>query len=398
MRYDRFTIDQLAGDLLPNATLDQKIATGFNRNHMVNNETGIIDEEFRVEYVADRLETTATVWLGITMGCARCHDHKYDPFTQRDYYSLFSFFNNVPETGLVRADDPPPIMDVPSRDQRAEMDRLVEARKQEEASMEQLANTLQTQMSEWEKTAPAQLPSPSRNLAAYYDFNGNVSNGAENRNHAVEEGTIVYGPGVLGQAGTFDGTQHAEIPADLPLEANRPWSIGLWLKPDGSVSCVLSKMEQEGRRRGFLLLWQKQHFYVKLVDRWGVSAIELRTKEQIRDGAWHHLVVSYDGSSRASGVQIFVDDKLMTPEVEHDSLNGPITNREPWRIGQRDGGLVTTEKWTSFGFCARRPAWKRRERGIGRNKCAASWPCPKRSGMLGKKRCCLVTTSNIARK
>ncbi|HND53427.1 MAG TPA: DUF1549 domain-containing protein, partial [Pirellulaceae bacterium] len=84
--FDEFTIEQLAGDLLPSPTLDQRIATGFNRQHTVTNETGIIDEEYRVEYMADRLETTATVWLGLTLGCARCHDHKYDPLTQRDYY------------------------------------------------------------------------------------------------------------------------------------------------------------------------------------------------------------------------------------------------------------------------------------------------------------------------
>ncbi|MBL8829334.1 MAG: PSD1 domain-containing protein [Planctomycetaceae bacterium] len=97
--YDRFTIEQLAGDLLPNASLDQKIATGFNRNHMFNGEGGRIAEETRVENVMDRLETTATVWMGVTLGCARCHDHKYDPFTNREYYEFFAYFNNTSETG-----------------------------------------------------------------------------------------------------------------------------------------------------------------------------------------------------------------------------------------------------------------------------------------------------------
>ena len=100
MPFDQFTIEQLAGDLLPNSTLPQKIATGFNRNHMVNNETGIIADEYRVEYVADRVKTTSTVWLGLTLECARCHDHKYDPISQEEYYRFFAFFNNVPEKGL----------------------------------------------------------------------------------------------------------------------------------------------------------------------------------------------------------------------------------------------------------------------------------------------------------
>jgi hypothetical protein len=99
MPYDRFTVEQLAGDLLPNPTLAQKVATGFNRNHMFNGEGGRIAEETRVENVMDRAETLSTVWLGLTVGCARCHDHKFDPITNRDYYSLYAYFNNTSETG-----------------------------------------------------------------------------------------------------------------------------------------------------------------------------------------------------------------------------------------------------------------------------------------------------------
>src|SRR5579862_2138954 len=106
MPFDRFTTLQIAGDLLPGATAstetgrDELIATGFNRNHMLNGEGGAIPEEMRNVALFDRVDTTCTTWLGLTMACARCHDHKYDPFTQRDYYSLMAFFNNVPETGV----------------------------------------------------------------------------------------------------------------------------------------------------------------------------------------------------------------------------------------------------------------------------------------------------------
>ncbi len=97
--FDRFTIEQLAGDLLPGATQDQIVATGFGRNHRINTEGGALDEEWLIENVMDRVETTGSVWLGLTLGCARCHDHKYDPLSQREFYQLFSFFNNIPEQG-----------------------------------------------------------------------------------------------------------------------------------------------------------------------------------------------------------------------------------------------------------------------------------------------------------
>jgi hypothetical protein len=116
--YDRFTIEQLAGDLLPQSTIENRLATAFNRNHMFNAEGGRIAEETRVENVMDRLETTATVWLGLTVGCARCHDHKYDPLTNREYYQFFAYFNNTSEQGGGRSGQAPPVIDFAGEDDR----------------------------------------------------------------------------------------------------------------------------------------------------------------------------------------------------------------------------------------------------------------------------------------
>src|SRR5438552_11030965 len=118
MPFDQFTVEQIAGDMLPNATLDQKIASGFNRNHRGNGEGGIIPEEYAVEYVVDRVETTSTVWLGLTLGCTRCHDHKFDPFSQKEFYQLFAYFNNVPEQGrAIKYGNSPPYIKAPTRAQ-----------------------------------------------------------------------------------------------------------------------------------------------------------------------------------------------------------------------------------------------------------------------------------------
>ena len=123
MPFNQFTLEQLAGDLLPGSTSDQRIATGFHRNHRHNDEDGIIPEEFLVEYVADRTETTATVWLGLTVGCARCHDHKYDPITQREYYQLFAYFNNIAEKGRAHG-NAAPIVQLASQQQKEQLTSL----------------------------------------------------------------------------------------------------------------------------------------------------------------------------------------------------------------------------------------------------------------------------------
>ncbi|MEQ1860938.1 MAG: DUF1553 domain-containing protein [Chthoniobacteraceae bacterium] len=338
--FDQFTIEQLAGDLLPGATLDQKIATGFNRNHMVTNESGIIDEEYRVEYVADRIETTSTVWLGLTVGCARCHDHKFDSLTQREYFQLFAFFNNGPETGLVKDDNPPPTLDVATAEQRAELEKLNAAKKAAHEQFELLAGPLRPRVADWEKTAAAELAPLTGQLATHVEFEPDFAGADDVKSRAVVKGgNLAHEPGVLGQAAQFDAMQHVELPADLALEADQPWSIGLWLKPTGSLNCVLSKIDPTGERRGFELIWQKGALQINLVHRWVASAIELTTKEPMKSGSWHQVVVSYDGSRKAAGVRVFVDGIPTAMNVVRDSLDGPMSNYQPLRIGRRDNGL-----------------------------------------------------------
>jgi len=161
--FDQFTIQQIAGDLLPNATRDQVVATGFNRNHRLNGEGGIIAEEWRIENIIDRVETMSFTWLGLSLNCCRCHDHKYDPFTQRDFYSLFAFFNNVSESGTIQGTsnrsggNSPPTIDVPAPEQEVKLAKLnagVKAAGQRAAAA---AKSLPKLMAEWEPKALAQV-------------------------------------------------------------------------------------------------------------------------------------------------------------------------------------------------------------------------------------------------
>ena len=158
MPFDQFTIEQIAGDLLPDASLSQKIATGFHRNHMLNEEGGVIPEEFLAEYCADRVETTAAVWLGQTFNCARCHDHKFDPFTQRDFYSLYAFFHNVTEKGIGKygtsiRHSAPPFLKLPA----PEIEKQIESLKPQITEAQQALSTIDSQLVAEQATWEAEL-------------------------------------------------------------------------------------------------------------------------------------------------------------------------------------------------------------------------------------------------
>src|SRR5262249_25493177 len=149
--YNQFATEQLAGDLLPNATADQRLATGFNRNHRGNTEDGIIPEEYAVEYVVDRLETTSTVFLGVTLGCARCHNHKYDPFTQKEFYQVFAYFNNVPELGrAMKYGNSPPLVPAPTDEQQRAHKELSGRIRAVEDYLQERSGAIGTAQRSWE--------------------------------------------------------------------------------------------------------------------------------------------------------------------------------------------------------------------------------------------------------
>lgn len=154
--YDQFTVDQLAGDLLPNATLDQRVASGFNRNHMVNFEGGAIAEEYRTAYVLDRVNTTGTVWLGLTVACTQCHDHKYDPITQKEYFQLYAFFNTIDERGLDGSKgNAVPMIPVPDDAQKQKLAELTSAVESLERQLSGENAEADLAQAAWEASLPA---------------------------------------------------------------------------------------------------------------------------------------------------------------------------------------------------------------------------------------------------
>ena len=328
MPFDQFTIEQLAGDLLPDSTIDQKVATGFNRNHMVNNETGIIEEEFRVEYVVDRVDTTATVWMGLTLACARCHDHKYDPISQRDFYRFFSFFNNVPERGLSGSGgNSVPVMTVATDEQQAALDRLRKELAAAEAEYAGVKDRLDLAQSEWEQTVSETLPEPTTNgLARHYPLDEIKS--------SQTVGEVTASDGMMAGCAEFKDGACLEISDGFEFERTQPFTVAAWVLARGA-GCIVSKTDDANEMRGFDVTLRKGHAIVNLVHRWNRNAIQVTTASGVPSGRWAHLTVTYDGSGVAGGVTIYVDGVPQPVGIAQDNLTESVANDEPLRLGRR---------------------------------------------------------------
>ncbi|MBM3783416.1 MAG: DUF1553 domain-containing protein [Acidobacteria bacterium] len=229
MPFDRFTIEQLAGDLLPNATVEQKIASGFNRNHMINYEGGAIPEEYLIEYVADRAETTATVWMAMTMGCARCHDHKYDPIKQKDFYSFFAFFNGVKEKGLDGRDgNADPVLRLHTPEQKRREDFLnLRIRGLEETTADEKVKPL---VEAFEKGVPrvfSSLPAVKTGLVAHYEMDGTVHEHSGGYRHGqLHRGELSEALTSVGRATVFTAPSHVTF---FDPRWSETYSIAAWL-------------------------------------------------------------------------------------------------------------------------------------------------------------------------
>ena len=333
MPFDQFTIEQLAGDLLPDATQSQLIASGFNRNHMTNNETGIEDEEFRIEYVADRVKTTSTVWMGLTVECARCHDHKYDPISQKDYYRFFAFFNHIPERGLATGSGgSPPLLKVPSPGQIAEKEQLKQTLKKEEEIFRPVATALEHAQNEWEKSAVKNLPEVSTDgLVAKLSFDGDDS---------VSPAKTARGR--IGNAVMLDGNESLAIPGVPRLTRENPFSVAAWIyTEERSPGCVVSKIDDTTGFEGFDLV-VRQGIVMANFDSGkpedGILSVAAKEKLPIKQ--WHHLLLTHDGSGKAGGVKIYINGKPSAMEVVDDSLKGDFATNEPFRVGGRKASAL----------------------------------------------------------
>lgn len=357
MPYDVFTVEQLAGDLLPNATREQRLATGFVRNNMTNDEGGADPDEYLSKYVSDRVETMGSVWMGMTVGCAECHDHKFDPLKTKEFYELYAFFHNVPEKGLdrIRTDNPPPRMPVPTVEQALQFVEADFTLRDDEKTLQDRINELGEAQEKWERETVAEPPAPPDNagLIARMTFDDTFAIETKSSSNAIKTATSAndstnevaatfvrddkpeFTDGRLGKALKFDGKMHLDVGSLVSFDRTNAFTYGAWVKVESS-GAILSKMEKGPGYRGFDLYANDGRFEVHLVNAYPDNAIKVKTKDQFK-GGWRHVLVTYDGSSKAAGVKIYVDGKPREIEAEKDQLKDSFANGEPVRIGSRDG-------------------------------------------------------------
>lgn len=353
--YDQFTIQQLAGDLLPKATLDDKIASGFNRNHPMDlgdfAELSPVVDEDRITYVADRVNTAGTTWLGLTIGCARCHDHKYDPIKQKDFYRLAAYFNNAPEFyGWDYNGNIDPLLSLPSVQQQNQMKMLQAGIV---ATLDKLPEKeIVKQENQWRDTALAAIPpAPQKGLVAYYEFEGNLTDNSGNGHDArLQRGKMTYLHGAVGRAAVFDGNTQVDF-GNLPLDRGASFALSLWANPKGAGQLNLFQkrdaspnwsgleisFDQPNRRERSLCI------AVRLASRWPEDAIEIRSREHIMTSIrvpienmgtpGHHLVLNYDGSGNAAGLKLYLDGKPVDMEITRDHLTGSFSTPASMSIG-----------------------------------------------------------------
>jgi hypothetical protein len=348
MPFDQFTIEQIAGDLLPNATLEQKIATAFNRNHRGNAEGGIIPEEFQVEYVVDRVETTFTVWQGLAIGCGRCHEHKYDPISQKEFYQVFAYFNNIPEYGrAIKEGNSPPYIKAPTLAQQQQLARLEKQLSAAEKRFHTLQPKLDSAQAQWEKTFRSETPvdwTVSEGLIAHYRLDGSLVNdisSGKKENSAsghLKDGDAKFLKGRLGDSASFDGKQYIDAGDVANFGYFDKFSFGAWIFPTSEQGgAILSRMIDLHQAAGCSLVLKNGRVQLNLVTRWLDDSIRVETSERIPLNQWTHVFATYDGSRVAKGITISFNGVPSTLNVRLDGINQSFASKEPLRIGGGNG-------------------------------------------------------------
>ena len=350
MPFDQFTIEQLAGDLLPNPTLDQQIASGFNRCNITTSEGGAISEEYQVLYTRDRVETTSAIWLGLTTGCAVCHDHKFDPISQKEFYGLAAYFNNLNQTVMDgNRKDTPPIVVVPQKSDRERYKALVAELQSTKQSIQERRVAAKSDFDSWKDNIQANaltilaplrsLPSPMFQ-APFADNQTNtlayVFEGEQFRLPLTKPAKLAPGF-VADQAWTVQAKSTPSFEEVGKFERDQPFSVSTWVKlaAKNQTGALLARMDEDDKNRGWDLWVEKGRVGMHIINSFPENSLKVVSENPLSLEDWHHVSVSYDGSSKAEGIKFFIDGSEAKMSIANNSLSETIQTTTPLRIGSR---------------------------------------------------------------
>lgn len=354
--FDQFTIEQIAGDLLPHPTAEQKIATGFHRCNMTTNEGGTIAEENLANYARDRVETTSWVWLGLTANCCVCHDHKFDPITAHDFYAMSAFFRNTTQGALDgNIKDTLPILYLPQRADAERYAAIPQEIEQTRQSIEHRRVAAQPEIAPWLKTVkPEDLNIDAADLSLAVPF-------SEGSGGQV---TLQRGTGKVPLRLQLAGQSELEWRSDsrpgsaivLPAEniladdnagdfdTKQPFAIAFWLRPPEKRAdgVIVARGRTQGHDSGWSVSVQEgTRLDISLsAEKVGVSIRATSGKTSIRLGEWAHVAAVYDGSGLASGLQFYVNGKAIEVNRSGSGLTQTIRSKDPLTIGRRANNLT----------------------------------------------------------
>ena len=338
MPYDQFITWQIAGDLIPGSTKESTLATAFNRLHKKNSEAGIVFEEYRVEYVADRTNTLGKGILGLSLECARCHDHKYDPVSQKNYYQLFGFFNSTFEMGTPvygPGQVPGPSLLLSTQEEDFEIDRVKTMIAGLEDDMQEIL-TADEAFQPWLKALDRDSfreENIEKSITGYYPFDRISrtekprefhSDNQQNRNSPAVLIEPIHGKGAKGKGLYVSDYNRIRLGHKIGwFDRTDDFSIQLYLKPDTVYSVAGVLWHSEELRlglKGYSIHLQDNKIRFVMAMSWPQNALQVTTKNAIDPGRWSHLTVTYDGSSKAEGVAIFIDGKKQELETDYNNL------------------------------------------------------------------------------
>ena len=349
MPFDRFTIEQLAGDLLPNRTQDQWIASGFNRCNVTTSEGGSIAEEVNWVYMKDRVETTSTVWMGLTAKCASCHDHKFDPLTMKDYYSLAAFFSRLTQNAMDgNVKDTPPVIVVPQGADKARWDQLDTEIASAKKALDEARRAARPEFDSWlTKATPEQIEQGA--IAAMPTVHVAFSQAAGDQTQVCTAGicrlqslpaSMKWSEGPQGTHAVLisDAKSEFAIPQAANFDFNQAFSYGAWVLPPKGVGsgAILSHMDDAAKYRGWDLLVSGGKLAVHIINEFPNNALKVSTKKPaLAAERWQHVFVTYNGSRRPEGIKIYVDGKPVEHQTNNNTLTATTQTDTPLRVGQR---------------------------------------------------------------